>query len=65
MVVISLPKKEYEVLKNKAQKYDRFVLMYPEEEKTKNRFSIKDLIKGFNGKEKEFWNYPPMGKEAW
>ena len=38
--------------------------MYPEEEKPK-RFSIKDLIKGFNGKEKEFWNYPPIGKEAW
>ena len=65
MVVISLSKKEYDVLKNKAEKYDQFILRYTEEEKTKNRYSIKDLIRGFNGKEKEFWNYPPVGKEAW
>jgi len=65
MVVINLPKKEYEVLKSKAKKYDRFVLKNAKKEKTKNRFSIKDLVKGFSGKEKEFWNYPPAGKEAW
>jgi hypothetical protein len=65
MAVISLSKKEYDVLKNKAERYDRFVLMHPEEEKTKKRYSIKDLLKGFCGKEKEFWNYPPVGKEAW
>jgi hypothetical protein len=65
MAVISLPKKEYEILKNKAEKYDQFVSKCSEEDKTKRRYSIKDLIKGFNGREKEFWNYPPMGKEAW
>jgi len=65
MTVINLSKKEYDILKNKAQKYDRFVLKCSEEGKPKNRFSMRDLIKGFNGKEKEFWNYPPMGKEAW
>jgi len=65
MAVVSLTKKEYEVLKSKAEKYDRFILRSPEEEKTKKRFNIKELIKGFSGKEKEFWNYPPVGKEAW
>lgn len=64
MTVINLSKKEYEKLKHKAEKYDRFVLKNSEKENG-GRYNIRDLIKGFSGKEKELWNYPPKGKEVW
>lgn len=33
--------------------------------KKEKLYNIEELVKGFDGKEKEFWNYPPKGKEVW